>query len=61
MYTSAVIKERINDILSDLRSESLSQYPRVEITIPRHLIARVISTLESIEHEMSTLECNTWR
>lgn len=61
MYTSTVIKERINDVLSDLRSESLSQYPKEEITIPRNLVERVISTLESTKNEMSTLECNTWR
>lgn len=62
MYASAAVKERINDILCDLKSESLQQYPNEEIKLPKYMIEQIIDALESAKREMSTLEsASSWR
>ena len=61
MYTSAIIKEKINALISSLKELSLEQYPKTEIILPRYLLDQLISTMESSESEMSALEAASWR
>ena len=61
MYTSAIIKEKIDDLISSLREVSLEQYANTEIILPRYLLDQLISTMESAKREMSALEAASWR